>query len=69
MMPVHRFQYRTGYPAHMTVPQFEKACDIAHRFNLPHTITVSSPLGFPDEFLIDVGSMVIAVLPDGSSHS
>jgi len=68
-MPTYRFQWPTGYSAHMTVPQFDKACDIAERFGMTSTVTVSPVFGVKDAIGIDTGTMFIAVLPDGSSHS
>ena len=68
-MPTYRFIWGSGYAAHMTVPQFDKACAIAERFNMPHTITVASPFGMDDAIAINTGTMYIVVMPDGSSHS
>jgi hypothetical protein len=68
-MPTYKFVWSTGYSAHMTVPQYDKACEIAERFGMTHTVTVQPVFGFPDEILINTGTMWIAVLPDGSSHS
>ena len=68
-MPTYKFVWPTGYSAHMTVPQYDKACEIAQRFDLTHTVTVHPSFGAPDEILINTGTMWIAVLPDGSSHS
>lgn len=68
-MLAYRFVWPTGYSAHMTVPQYEKARDIAERFGLTHTVEVQPVFGFPDEIMINTGTMWIAVLPDGSSHS
>lgn len=69
-MPTFRFVWPTGYSAHMTVPQYEKACQIAERFGLTHTVVVQPVFGSNgNEMMINTGSMWIAVLPDGSSHS
>jgi hypothetical protein len=68
-MPTFRFVWRTGYAAHMTVPQYDKACSIAERFGMTHTVTVDSIFGDPDAVGINTGTMFIAVFPDGSSHS
>jgi hypothetical protein len=53
----------------MTVPQYDKACSIAERFGMTHTVTVDSIFGDPDAVGINTGTMFIAVFPDGSSHS
>lgn len=68
-MSTYRFVWNTGYAAHMTVPQYDKACDIAERFGMTHTVTVSPVFGMKDAIGINTGTMYIAVLPDGSSHS
>ena len=68
-MLTFKFVYPTGYSCHMTVPQYEKACQIASRFEMCGTVVVSSVFGMKDAVGIDTGSMFIAVLPDGSSHS
>lgn len=68
-MTTYRFVWPTGYAAHMTVPQYEKACQIAESFGLTHTIEVQPIFGVKDAVGIDTGTMFIAVLPDGSSHS
>lgn len=68
-MQVYRFVWPTGYSAHMTVPQYEKACMIAEQYGLTHTVEVQPVFGFPDEIMINVGNFWIAVLPDGSSHT
>lgn len=68
-MPTYRFVWPTGYSAHMTVPQFDKACLIAEQWGLTHTVTVQPIFGIKDAVGIHTGSMFIAVLPDGSSHS
>lgn len=68
-MPTYRFVWPTGYSAHMTVPQYNKACDIAERFGMTHTVTVDPVFGIKDAVGINTGTMYIAVLPDGSSHS
>jgi len=53
----------------MTVPQYEQACRIAERWNMDHTVTVTPVFMQKDAIAINTGSMYIAVLPDGSSHS
>ena len=68
-MPVYRFVWGSGYAAHMTVPQYDQACMIAERFGMTHTVTVQPIFGIKDAVGIDTGTMFIAVLPDGSSHS
>jgi hypothetical protein len=68
-MPTYRFVWPTGYTAHMTVPQYEQACRIAQRYGMTHTVTVQPVFGLQDAVLLDVGSMVIGVLADGSSHT
>lgn len=68
-MPTYRFQHRTGYSAHMTVPQYERACQIAQQWGLTHTVVVEPVFGMNGAFMINTGSMWIAILPDGSSHS
>lgn len=70
VMSVYRFQFYNGYSAHMTVPQYEKACEIAKQYGLTHTVIVEPVFGSGGkEIMINVGSMYIAVLPDGSSHT
>ena len=68
-MLTYRFQYWNGFSAHMTVPQYERACQIAHQWGLTHNVTVQPVFGIKDAVGIHTGSMFIAVLPDGSSHS
>jgi len=68
-MPVYRFVWGSGYSAHMTVPQYEQACKIAQLFDLPHQVTVAPVFGLKDAVGIHTGTMFIAILPDGSSHS
>lgn len=68
-MPTFRFIWPTGYSAHMTVPQYDKACAIAERFGMAHTIIVQPVFGMKDAIGINTGTMFIAVLADGSSHS
>jgi len=68
-MHVHRFEWYNGFSAHMTVPQYETACEIAHRFGLPHTVTVQPVFMQKDAIGIKTEHMFIVVLPDGSSHS
>lgn len=68
-MPTYRFVWGSGYAAHMTVAQYEKACRIAQQWNLPHTVNVSPVFGLNDAIGIHTGTMFIAVLADGSSHS
>jgi len=68
-MPTYRFVWPTGYSAHMTVPQYEKACRIAQQWNMGHTIAVQPVFGLADAICLDTGSMSIVVLADGSSHS
>lgn len=68
-MPTYRFQFWNGYSAHMTIPQYEKACLIAQQWGLTHNVTVEPVFGMEGAYMINTGSMHIAVLPDGSSHS
>lgn len=69
-MRVYRFVWPTGYSAHMTVPQYEKACMIAEQYGLTHTVEVQPVFGSDgQEIMMNVGDLWIAVLPDGSSHS
>jgi hypothetical protein len=68
-MPTYRFVWATGYAAHMTVPQYEQACRIAQQWNLGSTVTVQPVFMMKDAVGIHTGSMYIAVLADGSSHS
>ena len=68
-MPTYRFVWATGYAAHMTVPQYEQACRIAQQWNLGSTVTVQPVLMQKDAIGINTGSMFIAILADGSSHS
>lgn len=68
-MPTYRFVWPTGFAAHMTVPQYDKACVIAEQWGMTHTVTVQPVFGVQDAIGIHTGSMYIAVLPDGSSHS
>jgi hypothetical protein len=65
----YRFTWPTGYSAHMTVPQYERACQISHDWSLPHNVEVSPVYGLKDAIGIHTGEMLIVVLPDGSSHS
>lgn len=68
-MPTYRFVWPAGYSAHMTVPQYERACIIAQQFELPHTVTVF-PISFDSEAVgIKTPNLFIVVFPDGSSHS
>jgi len=69
MMHTYRFVYPTGYSVHMTHVQYDKACEIAYRFNLPHEVEICPVYGLPDSIGIQTDEMFICVLPDGSSHS
>jgi len=68
-MPTYRFVWPTGYAAHMTVPQYEQACRIAQRYDMPSTVTVQPVFMQKDAVALQAGGMFIAILPDGSSHS
>lgn len=68
-MPTYKFVWGSGYACHMTVPQYDKACLIAEQWGMTHTVTVYPLFGVKDAVGIDTGTMYIAVLPDGSSHS
>lgn len=68
-MPTYYFQWPTGYAAHMTVPQYEKACRIAQQWNMGHTVTVNPVFMLKGAVDIDTGTMHIVVMEDGSSHS
>ncbi len=68
-MPTYKFVWGSGYSAHMTVPQYDKACLIAEQWGMTHTVTVDPVFGVKDAVGINTGTMYIAVLPDGSSHS
>jgi len=68
-MPTYRFVWPTGYAAHMTVPQYEQACRIAQRYDMPSTVTVQPVLLQKDAVGLLTDSMFIAILADGSSHS
>ncbi len=68
-MPTYRFVYPTGYSCHMTVPQYEQACRIADRFGMCHTVTVQPIFGVEGAIGFHTGTMFIAVMADGSSHS
>ncbi len=68
-MPTYKFVWGSGYSAHMTVPQYDRACLIAEQWGMTHTVTVDPVFGVKDAVGINTGTMYIAVLPDGSSHS
>jgi hypothetical protein len=68
-MLTYRFTWPTGYSAHMTPAQYERACQISHDWSLPHNVEVSPVFGMKDAIGIHTGEMLIVVLPDGSSHS
>ena len=69
-MLTYRFQFSNGFVPQMTLPQYERACEIAHEWGLTHTVIVEPVFGSNGkEIMINTGSMWIAVLPDGSSHS
>jgi len=68
-MPTYRFVWNSGYACHMTVPQYDTACLIAEQWGMTHTVTVDPVFGVKDAVGINTGTMYIAVLPDGSSHS
>jgi hypothetical protein len=68
-MLTYRFTWPTGYSAHMTPAQYDRACQISHAWSLPHTVEVSPVFGLQDAIGIHTGAMFIAILPDGSSHS
>lgn len=70
VMRVYRFVWPTGYSAHMSVPQYERACEIAEQYDLTHTVEVHPVFGTEGEdIMIDVGDFWIAVRHDGSSHT
>ena len=68
-MPTYKFVWNSGYACHMTVPQYDTACLIAEQWGMTHTVTVDPVFGIKDAVGINTGTMYIAVLPDGSSHS
>ena len=68
-MPTYKIVWGSGYSAHMTVPQYDRACLIAEQWGMTHTVTVDPVFGVKDAVGINTGTMYIAVLPDGSSHS
>ena len=63
------FVYATGTVCQMQPAQYKKASDIARRFGMCGTVVVSPVFGLKGAVGIDTGSMFIAVLEDGSSHS
>lgn len=67
-MHVYRFVWENNWPCHMTVAQYEAACQVAHRFNLPYQNVVQPVLG-SKAVLLNVGSMMIGIEPDGYTHT
>lgn len=67
-MLTYRFVWDNNWPCHMTVAQYEAACKVAHRFNLPYQIVVQPVLG-TKAILIKAGGMFIGVEEDGYTHT
>jgi hypothetical protein len=64
---VYKFLWPSGYAAHMTTDQYESACKVALRQNLPSPVTVHG--GSDDCIMIHAGSMWIGVEKDGYAHT
>jgi hypothetical protein len=64
---VYKFLWPSGYAAHMTTDQYESACKVALRQNLPSPVTVHG--GSDDCIMIPTGSMWIGVERDGYAHT
>lgn len=65
---MYRFVWETNWPCHMTVAQYEAACQLAERFNLP-SHNVVRPVFGSKAVLIQAGDMWIGVEEDGHTHS
>lgn len=66
---MYRFVFPAGWSAPMTALQYEKACAIAAQYRMTSTVEVEPVFGVPGAVLLNTGTISIAILPDGSSHS
>lgn len=67
-MTMYRFVWKTGWPCHMTVNQYEAACQVAEQWKLPYNNVVHPVFG-SKAVLINTGEMWIGVEEDGHTHS
>lgn len=69
-MDTYTFVWRNGDVATGTPAQLEKLTHLAERFALPAGVVQVDPaFGYGNDIMLNVGTMWICVLPDGSSHS
>jgi hypothetical protein len=66
-MLVYKFLWPSGFSAHMTTDQYESACKVALRQNLPTVLTVHP--GCDDSVMINANGMWIGVETDGYAHT
>jgi hypothetical protein len=68
-MLTYKFIWSTGYSAHMTLPQYEAMCMIAHQYDLPSTCYVHpGPVG-SKTIMIKAEGLWIGVEEDGWRHT
>jgi hypothetical protein len=65
----YRFVYPTGDAATLTPDQLIAMVKVADRWQMTDTVEVSPMLGGDGALIVNVGSMWLAVEPDGYTHS
>jgi hypothetical protein len=65
----YRFVYPTGDAATLTLDQLIAMVKVADRWQMTDTVEVSPMLGGDGALVVNVGSMWLAVEPDGYTHS
>jgi hypothetical protein len=65
----YRFVHPTGDAATLTPDQLIAMVKVADRWQMTDTVEVSPMLGGDGALVVNVGSMWLAVEPDGYTHS
>ena len=65
----YRFVYPTGDTATLTPDQHTAMVKVADRWELTETVEVSPMFGGDGAIVVHVGTMWLAVEPDGYTHS
>jgi hypothetical protein len=68
-MSGYAFVFPTGFPATINEAQREALVRVAQRWNLTNTVEVQPMFGGGGAVVVNVGSMWLAVEPDGYTHS
>lgn len=65
----YQFVYPTGETAPLTPEQHTAMVKVADRWQMTHTVEVSPMFGGDGAVVVNVGTMWLAVEPDGYTHS